>query len=214
MSMETQSKILRVLQDRKFMHLGGVHEVQVDVRIIAATNVNLQQMVREAKFREDLYYRLNVITVDLPPLRQRKEDIPLLVDFFLKRYSEENERPLRRVNTDSLRPLMAYSWPGNVRELENVIERAVVLSSGPEVGIDLLPDHIAGRGTPFPVLEHRPDASLFDIMEDCERRIISDMLEKCGWNQTEAAERFRVPLSTLNQKIKRLNIEIRKKGRE
>src|SRR5438105_7785233 len=214
MSMETQSKILRVLQDRKFMHLGGVHEVQVDVRIIAATNVNLQQMVREAKFREDLYYRLNVITVDLPPLRQRKEDIPLLVDFFLKRYSEENERPLRRVNTDSLRPLMAYSWPGNVRELENVIERAVVLSSGPEVGIDLLPDHVVGSGTPFPVLEHRPDASLFDIMEDCERRIISDMLEKCGWNQTEAAERFRVPLSTLNQKIKRLNIEIRKKGRE
>src|SRR5438309_2281809 len=214
MSMETQSKILRVLQDRKFMHLGGVHEVQVDVRIIAATNVNLQQMVREAKFREDLYYRLNVITVDLPPLRQRKEDIPLLVDFFLKRYSEENERPLRRVNTDSLRPLMAYSWPGNVRELENVIERAVVLSSGPEVGIDLLPDHIAGRCTPFPVLEHRPDASLFDIMEVCERRIISDMLEKCRWNQTEAAERFRVPLSTLNQKIKRLNIEFRNKGRE
>src|SRR2546428_10589316 len=214
MSMETQSKILRVLQDRKFMHLGGVHEVQVDVRIIAATNVNLQQMVREAKFREDLYYRLNVITVDLPPLRQRKEDIPLLVDFFLKRYSEENERPLRRVNTDSLRPLMAYSWPGNVRELENVIERAVGLSSGPEVGIDLLPDHISGRGTPFPGLEDRPDASLFDIMEDCERRIISDMLEKCGWNQTEAAERFRVPLSTLNHKIKRLNIEIRKKGRE
>ncbi len=214
MGMETQSKILRVLQDRKFMHLGGVHEVQVDVRIIAATNVNLQQMVREGKFREDLYYRLNVITVDLPPLRQRKEDIPLLVDFFLKRYSEENERPLRRVSTEGLRPLMAYSWPGNVRELENVIERAVVLSSSPEVGMDLLPDHIAGRDTPFPVLEHRPDASLFDIMEDCERRIITDMLEKCGWNQTEAAERFRVPLSTLNQKIKRLNIEIKKKGRE
>src|SRR3989449_11396385 len=214
MSMETQSKILRVLQDRKFMHLGGVHELQVDVRIIAATNVNLQQMVRDGKFREDLFYRLNVITVDLPPLRQRKEDIPLLVEFFLKRYSEENERPLRRVNTDSLRPLMAYSWPGNVRELENVIERAVVLSSGAEISIDLLPDHIAGRGTPFPVLEHRPDASLFDIMEDCERRIITGMLEKCRWNQTEAAERFRVPLSTLNQKIKRLNIEIKKKGRE
>ncbi len=214
MSMETQSKILRVLQDRKFMHLGGVHELQVDVRIIAATNVNLQQMVRDGKFREDLFYRLNVITVDLPPLRQRKEDIPLLVEFFLKRYSEENERPLRRVTTEALRPLLAYSWPGNVRELENVIERAVVLSSGAEISIDLLPDHIAGRGTPFPVLEHRPDASLFDIMEDCERRIITGMLEKCRWNQTEAAERFRVPLSTLNQKIKRLNIEIKKKGRE
>jgi DNA-binding NtrC family response regulator len=214
MSMETQSKILRVLQDRKFMYLGGVHEIQVDVRIIAATNVDLRQMVRESRFREDLFYRLNVITIDLPPLRQRREDIPLLVDFFLKKYSAENERPLRRMNTEALRPLMTYSWPGNVRELENVVERAVVLSSGDEIGPDLLPDHIVGRGTTLPVLEHRPDASLFDIVEDCERRIIVDMLEKCSWNQTEAAERFRVPLSTLNQKIKRLNIEIKKKSRE
>ena len=214
MGMDTQSKILRVLQDRKFMHLGGVHELQVDVRIIAATNVDLRQLVREGKFREDLFYRLNVITIDLPPLRQRKEDIPLLVDHFLRKYSQENERPYRRITPEGLRPLVGYSWPGNVRELENVIERAVVLSSGPEVGVDLLPDQVAGRGTPFPVLEHRPDASLFDILEDCERRIITDMLEKCSWNQTEAAERFRVPLSTLNQKIKRLNIEIKKKGRD
>jgi DNA-binding NtrC family response regulator len=214
MGMDTQSKILRVLQDRKFMHLGGVHELQVDVRIIAATNVDLRQLVREGKFREDLFYRLNVITIDLPPLRQRKEDIPLLVDHFLRKYSEENERPYRRITPEGLRPLISYSWPGNVRELENVIERAVVLSSGQEIGVELLPDQIAGRGTPFPVLEHRPDASLFDILEDCERRIIADMLEKCNWNQTEAAERFRVPLSTLNQKIKRLNIEIKKKGRE
>lgn len=214
MSMETQSKILRVLQDRKFMHLGGVQEIQVDVRIIAATNIDLRQLVKEGKFREDLFYRLNVITIDLPPLRQRKEDIPLLVDFFLRRYSEENERPMRRMTPEGLRPLVGYSWPGNVRELENVIERAVVLSSGTEVGMELLPDHIAGRGTPFPVMEHRPDASLFDIVEDCERRIITDMLEKCGWNQTEAAERFKVPLSTLNQKIKRLTIEIKKKNRE
>ncbi len=214
MSMDTQSKILRVLQDRKFMHLGGVHELQVDVRIIAATNVDLRQMVREGKFREDLFYRLNVITIDLPPLRQRKEDIPLLVEHFLRKYSEENERQYRRITPEGLRPLVGYSWPGNVRELENVIERAVVLSSGQEIGVELLPDQIAGRGTPFPVLEHRPDASLFDILEDCERRIITDMLEKCNWNQTEAAERFRVPLSTLNQKIKRLNIEIKKKGRE
>ncbi|HZE26449.1 MAG TPA: sigma-54 dependent transcriptional regulator [Terriglobales bacterium] len=214
MGMDTQSKILRVLQDRKFMHLGGIHELQVDVRIIAATNVDLRQLVREGKFREDLFYRLNVITVDLPPLRQRKEDIPLLVEHFLRKYSEENERQYRRLTPEGLRPLVGYSWPGNVRELENVIERAVVLSSGQEIGVDLLPDQIAGRGTPFPVLEHRPDASLFDILEDCERRIITDMLEKCNWNQTEAAERFRVPLSTLNQKIKRLNIEIKKKGRE
>src|SRR6476659_289166 len=214
MSMDTQSKILRVLQDRKFMHLGGIHELQVDVRIIAATNVDLRQLVREGKFREDLFYRLNVISVDLPPLRQRREDIPLLVDFFLTRYSEENERHPRRITPETLRPLLAYSWPGNVRELENVIERAVVLSSGVEIGSELLPDQIAGRGSPFPLREHRMDASLFDIMEDCERHIIVDMLEKCNWNQTDAAERFHVPLSTLNQKIKRLNIEIQKKGLE
>src|SRR3954468_16142636 len=214
MSMDTQSKILRVLQDRKFMHLGGVHEMQVDVRIIAATNVDLKQHVREGKFREDLFYRLNVITIDLPALRQRKEDIPLLAQFFLQRYSEENERPMRRLTPEAMRPLLSYSWPGNVRELENVIERAVVLSTSSEVGPELLPDQIAGRGSSYPLLAHRVDASLFDIMEDCERHIIIDMLEKCGWNQTEAAERFHVPLSTLKQKIKRLNIEIKKKGRE
>jgi DNA-binding NtrC family response regulator len=212
MSLDTQSKILRVLQDRKFMHLGGTQEMQVDVRIIAATNVDLRQMVREGRFREDLFYRLNVITIDLPPLRQRREDIPLLVDHFLKKYSDENERPRCRVSTEALRPLLTYPWPGNVRELENVIERAVVLSSGTEITPDLLPDHILGRGTPIPVVDTDPAASLFDIMEDCERRIIMDMLEKCGWNQTEASERFHVPLSTLNQKIKRLNIEIKKKN--
>ena len=214
MGLETQSKILRVLQDRKFMHLGGVHEIQVDVRIVAATNVDLRQMVREAKFREDLFYRLNVITIDLPPLRQRKEDIPLLVNFFLRKYSEENQRPLRFMTPEGLRPLMNYSWPGNVRELENVIERAVVLSSTTDIGPELLPDHIIGRGGLVPLIETRSDASLFELVEECERQIIVDMLEKCGWNQTETAERFRIPLSTLNQKIKRLNIEIKKKNRE
>ena len=214
MGLDTQSKILRVLQDRKFMHLGGVQEIQVDVRIIAATNVDLKQLVREGKFREDLFYRLNVISIDLPALRQRKEDIPILVDHFLHKYSAENERPMRRINTEALRALVSYSWPGNVRELENVVERAVVLSSGTEIGPDLLPDQIVERNPVFPVLEQRADASLFDIVEECERRIITDMLEKCSWNQTETAERFKVPLSTLNQKIKRLNIEIRRRGRD
>jgi DNA-binding NtrC family response regulator len=214
MNLDMQSKILRVLQDRKFMHLGGVHEIQVDVRIIAATNVDLQQQVREGKFREDLFYRLNVITIDLPPLRQRREDIPLLANFFLDRYSKENELALRRITTETLRALMAHAWPGNVRELENVIERAVVLSTEENIGPDLLPDSIVGRSASFPALQHRPDASLFDIVEDGERRIIIDMLEKCNWNQTEAAERFHVPLSTLNQKIKRLNIEIKRRARE
>jgi DNA-binding NtrC family response regulator len=214
MGMDTQSKILRVLQDRKFMHLGGVHEMQVDVRIIAATNVDLKQAVKDGKFREDLFYRLNVITIDLPPLRQRKEDIPLLANFFLTKFAEENGRPAMRITPEALRPLLMYSWPGNVRELENVIERAVVLSTGPEIGPELLPDQVSGRSAAFPSIETRADASLFDIIEDCERQVIAQMLEKCNWNQTEAAENFRIPLSTLNQKIKRLNIEIKKKGRE
>jgi DNA-binding NtrC family response regulator len=214
MGLETQAKILRVLQDRKFMHLGGVNEIQVDVRIIAATNVDLRQQVKEGKFREDLFYRLNVITIDLPPLRQRKNDIPLLTQHFGQKFADENGKPPLHISTDALRPLMDYDWPGNVRELENVVERAVVLANGPSLTIDLLPDNLVGRGARLAFMEHPVDASLFEIMEDCERRIITDMLEKCGWNQTEAADQFHVPLSTLNQKIKRLNIEIKKKGRE
>ncbi|HMF91930.1 MAG TPA: sigma-54 dependent transcriptional regulator [Candidatus Angelobacter sp.] len=217
MSLETQSKILRVLQDRKFMHLGGVQEIQVDVRVIAATNVDLKVLTREGRFREDLFYRLNVITVDLPSLASRPEDIPLLVMHFLAKFSAENGKPVMQVSPEALRKLMDYRWPGNVRELENVIERAVVLANGPVVGVDLLPDSIVSRNLPGQMFDHQTDASLFDIVEEGERRLIMDMLEKCNWNQTEAAERFRVPLSTLNQKIKRLSIEIRKKaagGRE
>jgi DNA-binding NtrC family response regulator len=214
MSIETQAKILRVLQDRKFMHLGGVNEIQVDVRIIAATNVDLKLLVKEGRFREDLFYRLNVITVDLPPLRTRREDIPLLVHHFLQRFCTENGKPLLTIAAEAMRPLVDYGWPGNVRELENVIERAVVLAPGMTIGSDLLPESVVGRAPIADLLEERPDASLFDIMEECERRIIINMLEKCNWNQTDAAERFRIPLSTLNQKIKRLNIEIRKKGKE
>ncbi len=214
MGLDTQAKILRVLQDRKFMHLGGIQEIQVDVRIIAATNVDLKKLAAEGRFREDLFYRLNVITLELPPLRQRREDIPGLVEHFLRKYCEENEKPPRQFTPEALRPLLDYPWPGNVRELENVIERAVVLSSGPVIGMDLLPDHVAGRQSAAAIFESRPDASLFDIMEECERRVIVEMLEKTHWNQTEAADRFHIPLSTLNQKIKRLNIEVRKKARE
>jgi len=214
MGLDTQAKILRVLQDRKFMHLGGVQEVQVDVRIIAATNVDLKQLVKESRFREDLYYRLNVISVNLPPLRNRMEDVPLLVNHFLVRFSEENGLPTRHFTAEAMRPLLNYAWPGNVRELENVIERAVVLSSGTHIGVDLLPDSILGDTSVPSLTEEAPNASLFDIIEECERRVIVSMLEKCGWNQTDAAERFHIPLSTLNQKIKRLSIEVRKRGRE
>src|SRR5512142_695135 len=164
MSMDTQAKILRVLQDKKFMHLGGVQEIQVDVRIIAATNVDLKKQVEEGRFRDDLFYRLNVITLELPPLRARREDIPLLVDFFLKKFCEENEKPMRQISPEALRALIDYNWPGNVRELENVIERAVVLSPGTVIGIDQLPDAMVGRGNGLQPLSHDPDASLFDIM--------------------------------------------------
>jgi DNA-binding NtrC family response regulator len=152
--------------------------------------------------------------IDLPPLRQRKNDIPLLVEYFIAKFVKENDRPPLRMTPEALRPLMDHDWQGNVRELENVIERAVVLSTGANLTPDLLPENVTGRATNYAFMEHRPDASLFEIMEDCERRVITDMLEKCSWNQTDAAERFHVPLSTLNQKIKRLNIEIKKKGKE
>ena len=214
MGMDTQAKILRVLQDRRFMHLGGIQEIQVDVRIIAATNIDLRQAVRDGHFREDLFYRLNVITIDLPPLRNRREDIPLLAQHFLERYSKENQLAARKLTAEAMRALVDYDWPGNVRELENAIERGVVLSSGPLIGAELLPGHITGRSFQDALIEHNPNASLFDILEDIERRIIIEKLERSNWNQTEAAEQFRIPLSTLNQKIKRLNIEIRKRTRE
>jgi DNA-binding NtrC family response regulator len=214
MRMDMQAKILRVLQDRRFMHVGGTQEIQVDVRIVAATNVNLEQAVKEGRFREDLFYRLNVISLELPPLRNRKEDIPLLATHYLKFYAEENGFPPPELATEALRLLMDYEWPGNVRELENAMERGVVLSNGPTLTADLLPAQLRGNTYSTALLEQRPDASLFDVMEDIERRIIADRLERCNWNQTETSEFFRVPLSTLNQKIKRLNISLKKRTRE
>ena len=214
MSIDMQAKILRVLQDRRFMLLGGTQEIQVDVRIIAATNVDLSQAVKEGRFREDLFYRLNVICLELPPLRARRQDIPLLAAHFLKMYAEENGQPVPALSPEALRVLMDYEWPGNVRELENAMERGVVLATTSTITPDLLPASLTGNTYTSNIMDPRPDASLFDVMEDIERRIIADRLERCHWNQTEAAEFFKIPLSTLNQKIKRLNVEIKKRGRE
>jgi len=214
MGMDMQAKILRVLQDRRFMHLGGTEEIQVDVRIIAATNVDLQAAVREGRFREDLYYRLNVICLELPPLRARRQDIPLLAAHFLKLYADENDVPVPALPPEVMRILLDYEWPGNVRELENAMERGVVLATTRTITTDLLPAALTGNTYSASLLDHRPDASLFDLMEEIERRIIADRLERCHWNQTEAAEYFRIPLSTLNQKIKRLNVEIKKRVRD
>ncbi|MGD0909777.1 MAG: sigma 54-interacting transcriptional regulator, partial [Candidatus Acidiferrales bacterium] len=228
---ETQAKLLRVIQEREFMRLGGTETIKVDVRIIAACNVQLLSLVREGRFREDLYHRLNVIAIPLPPLRDRREDVPLLLDHFLKKFSEENNRPLGRFTPAALKLLVDYDWPGNVRELENVVERAVVLSSHELLDADLLPESVLTKelvgGVRVRLSEFVPPlpgesgartgadsskSSLFQIMDEIERRVICDMLERTEWNQTGAAEQFQIPLSTLNQKIKRLGIDVRRRG--
>ena len=213
-SLETQAKLLRVIQEKEFMRLGANDTIKVDARIIAATNVDLKRLVDEGRFREDLYYRLNVINIQLPSLRERKEDIPALVEFFAKKYCEENGKPAYRFSSEALKVLMDYHWPGNVRELENVVERAVVLSHDEIIGRDLLPEAIVSPSSRFATLSSFPltkDISLFEVIDSFERRVIIEMLEQTGWSQTEAADNFRIPLSTLNQKIKRHGIEIKKK---
>jgi DNA-binding NtrC family response regulator len=212
--LETQAKLLRVIQEREFMRLGGIDTIKVDVRIIAATNVDLAQQVQEGHFRGDLYYRLNVIHIQLPPLRERREDIPPLAEFFVRKYCEENGKPLYRVDSEALKTLMDYHWPGNVRELENVIERAVVLSQTGVIDRSLLPETVLSPSARFAGLgsfSFSKESSLFEIMDAIEKRVIIEMLERCGWSQTEAADNFHIPLSTLNQKIKRYGIEIKKK---
>src|SRR5688572_4769588 len=212
--LDTQAKLLRVIQEREFMRLGGIDTIKVDVRIIAATNVDLRQLVQEGRFREDLYYRLNVINIHVPPLRERREDVPALAEFFVKKYCEENGKPVYRVSPDALKTLIDYHWPGNVRELENVIERAVVLSQGDVIDRSLLPEAVISPSSRFATLSSfafDKESSLFDIMDTIEKRVIIEMLERCSWSQTEAADNFRIPLSTLNQKVKRYGIEIKKK---
>ena len=220
---ETQAKLLRVIQEREFMPLGSTETVRVDVRIIAATNADLRKGVEDGRFREDLYYRLNVINIVLPPLRERKSDIPLLVDYFFQKYGEENAKFLDaqgktqlRFTAEAMHLLMDHSWPGNVRELENAVERAVVLAGDPHVPADVLPDqvlHAGGMRIRRDESGRLPaDASLFEIVADFERRKIIEALEAANWSQTDAAEALHIPLSTLNQKIKRLDIAIRKRG--
>ncbi|HVO98564.1 MAG TPA: sigma-54 dependent transcriptional regulator [Bryobacteraceae bacterium] len=222
-SPETQTKLLRVIQEREFMPLGSAETIRVDVRIVAATNADLKKAVEEGKFREDLYYRLNVINLALPPLRDRKEDIPALVDHFFAKYCRENEKYLDasgrsqlRFEPEAMQILMDHAWPGNVRELENVVERAVVLASQTLVPADVLPDHLLeAKGLRIRRDESgglAADASLFEVVADFERRKIIEQLETSDWSQTAAAEALHVPLSTLNQKIKRLNIEVKKRG--
>jgi transcriptional regulator with GAF, ATPase, and Fis domain len=211
--LETQPKLLRVMQEREFMRLGGVENIKVDVRIVAATNVDLRRMMEDGRFREDLYYRLHVITIQLPPLRDRKEDIPLLVQHFLSKYGEENQKLDLEIAPDALDLLADYDWPGNVRELENVIERAVVLSANRRIGIDLIPEHVrSSRSFQIPQLVLPPEGVSFkQVITDFEKRLIESTLETAGGVQKKAAELLHIKPTTLNEMIKRYDIRPRRK---
>jgi two-component system response regulator PilR (NtrC family) len=210
---ETQAKLLRVMQEREFMRLGGMDTIRIDVRIIAATNCDLRQMVEDGRFREDLYYRLHVINIFLPPLRDRKDDIPLLAQHFLEKYGEENAKAGMELTSEALDVMMDYDWPGNVRELENVIERAVVLNPGLRIGADLVPEHI--RTAPafhIPKFVVPPEGISFkDVITNVEKRLIESTLEAAGGVQKRAAELLKIKPTTLNEMIKRYEIGTRRK---
>jgi DNA-binding NtrC family response regulator len=212
-SVETQAKLLRVMQEREFMRLGGMETIKVDVRIIAATNVDLKKEMEDGRFREDLFYRLHVISILLPPLRDRKEDIPLLVQHFVEKYGEENGRPPLEVLPEAVDAMMDYDWPGNVRELENVIERAVVLSPGRTLGLDLIPENVRRAPRAFaPSVVLPPEGiSLKDVTAAYERQWIESALEAAGGVQKRAAELLHIKPTTLNEMIKRYDIRPRRK---
>ena len=196
----TQPKILRVLQEGEFERLGGTKTLRVDVRIVAATNQGLAQMVREKRFREDLYYRLNVITMNVPPLRERSEDIRVLAQHFLRVYAAKNNRRLEGFTDDAIRRLEAYAWPGNVRELENVIERGVVLTQGALMDMTDLPPEIAGA-TPLPegVLSIRIGTPLAEV----EARLLEETLRATKGNKTLTAKLLGIDPTTVLRKLKR-----------
>ncbi len=211
--LETQAKLLRVIQEKEFMRLGGVDNIKVDVRIIAATNTHLKQLVDQGGFREDLYYRLNVINIVLPSLRQRKEDIPLLVNHFLAKYGEENDRPDLTIEREALQVLVEYEWPGNVRELENVIERAVVLAEGTSIDRRLIPEHVRAA-PPFrvpQVVVPEEGISFREVITDFEKKLIESSLATSGGVQKKAAQLLGLKPTTLNEMIKRYNIHLERK---
>ena len=225
---QLQVKLLRVLQEREFERVGDTQTVKVDVRVIAATNVDLQEEVAKQQFREDLFYRLNVVTIYLPPLRNRREDIPRLIDYFLDKYNAINDRKLRRISRDMLNAMMRYPWPGNVRELENAIERAVVLSRDEDFTEDLLPLSLkmfaAQRRSNQPsetvetLTKRIADQAMADyemregeiyqlVIDQIEHALIDRALAKCGGVKTKAADFLGINRNTLNKKVKELGIE-------
>jgi DNA-binding NtrC family response regulator len=199
--LETQAKLLRVLQEREFLPVGAVEPVRSDVRVVAATNADLTRFVAEGRFREDLYYRLCVITIHLPPLRERKEDIPLLVEALVARAASENGRPVPPVTPAAMKALLDYDWPGNVRELENVLERALVLGPG-VIDADELPDAVR-RAVPRPAAIPSEGLSFQDAVDAYRRSLLTAALHRAGGVQKKAAELLRLKPTTLNEMLKR-----------
>src|SRR5574339_1086911 len=208
MSANTQAKILRVLQEHEFERLGGTRTLRVDVRVIAATNRNLPQMVANGLFREDLYYRLNVVSIDMPPLRERKDDIQQLATFFLRRFASELKKRVEGLSPDAIKLLMRYNWPGNIRELENSIERAVLLTEGPLVtSTDLRLGELstsAPSGESSPVVKIPPTGI---ALEEIERQALIEALKMSNWVQKDAAELLSISTRVMNYKIKTLGID-------
>ncbi|HEV8617241.1 MAG TPA: sigma-54 dependent transcriptional regulator, partial [Methylomirabilota bacterium] len=201
LSLVTQPKILRMLQEGEFERLGGTRTLQVDVRIVAATNQNLAEMVKDKRFREDLYYRLNVITVYVPPLRDRPEDIRVLAQHFLRVYAAKNNRALEGFTPEAVERLESYGWPGNVRELENVVERAVVLARERRVGPEELPDEVTGtrKRAPRDAIVELVGTPLADI----EQRLLDEALRITGGNKTQTAKLLGIDVRTVARKLDR-----------
>ena len=208
MSANTQAKILRVLQEHEFERLGGTRTIKVDVRLVAATNRDLTTMVESGAFREDLYYRLNVVAIDMPPLRERKEDVAALAGFFIKRFSGELKKKMVGLEPDALKLLMRYHWPGNIRELENAIERAILLADGTHITADDL--RLGDTGA---LSSLREAASIVKIpptgipLEDIERLALVEALKMSNWVQKDAADLLAISPRVMNYKIKVLGIE-------
>jgi len=198
----TQAKLLRVLQEQTFERLGGTRSLHVDARVIAATNRDLEAMVRQGEFREDLYYRLNVVTIDLPPLRSRREDIPLLVDHFLRRFAAESKAAVESVSREAMDVLLKYEYPGNVRELENIVHRAVVLARGPVVTTADLPLHVAELRSEG----QQPPASFVERVAQFERELILEALERAGGVQTRAARELGMSERHLRYKLRKYGL--------
>lgn len=200
LSLTTQAKLLRVLQEGEFERLGGTQTLKVDVRLVTATNQDLRQSVREKKFREDLLYRLDVVTIVLPPLRERPEDIPLLAEHFLRRYSQKSQKKISGFSDEALASLLDYRWPGNVRELEHAIEHAVIFTGGPNVVIEDLPPAISGERKPR--VERALTIPLGTPLEEVERRLIEETLQLVKGDKELAAKLLGIASRTIYRKLK------------